>query len=117
MKKILLLQLAALVLVALGCFLVAGSSGWWSALAGGLCYWLPSALAVLLLKIFKPYPQMAAKGFLLGESLKVALSLVLMLAVFAVWHETLAFIPLLLGLFAVSHLVFLAFLRVRHYGK
>ena len=117
MKKILLLQLAVLALVALACFFFSGVNGLWSALAGGLCYFLPSALAVLLLKVFKPYPQMAAKGFLLGESLKVMLSLVLMLVVFAVWHETLVFIPFLLGLFAVSHLVFLAFLRVQHYGK
>ena len=43
--------------------------------------------------------------------------LVLMLVVFAIWHETLVFIPFLLGLFTVSHLVFLAFLRVQHYGK
>ncbi|MDO5640425.1 MAG: ATP synthase subunit I [Neisseria sp.] len=117
MKRILLLQSAALALAALVSLFFSGINGLWSAVAGGLCYLLPSATAVLLLRIFRPYPQMAAKGFLLGESLKVTLSLVLMLAVFVVWHETLVFIPFLLGLFAVSHLVFLAFLRVQHYGK
>ncbi len=117
MKKILLLQLAALTATASISALFAGAGGFWSAVAGGLCYLLPSAVAVLLLRFFESYPQMAAQGFLLGEGLKVALSLVLMLVVFVFWHESLVFIPFLAGLLAVSHLVFLAFLRVQHYGK
>ncbi|UOO82055.1 ATP synthase subunit I [Uruburuella testudinis] len=117
MKKILLLQSVALAVAALIGALLSGINGLWSALAGGLCYLLPSAAAVLLLRLFKPHPAMAGKGFLIGEGLKVALSLLLMLAVFLIWHQSLAFIPFLLGLFAVSHLVFLAFLRVQHYGK
>ena len=117
MTKILILQLAGLAVVALLCLLVSGLPAFWSAWLGGLCYLLPSAAAVLLLRLFKPHPAWAGKGFLLGEGLKVMLSLVLMLVVFAIWHETLVFIPFLLGLFTVSHLVFLAFLRVQHYGK
>ena len=117
MTKILILQLAALAVVALLCLLVSGLPAFWSAWLVGLCYLLPSAAAVLLLRLFKPHPAWAGKGFLLGEGLKVMLSLVLMLVVFAIWHETLVFIPFLLGLFTVSHLVFLAFLRVQHYGK
>ncbi len=45
------------------------------------------------------------------------LALVLMLVVFAIWHETLKFLPFVAGLFVVSHLVFLALLRVRDYGR
>lgn len=117
MNKIVRAQFAALAVTAVLCALVSGSSGFWSALAGGASYLLPSAVAVLLLKIFRPYPQWAGKIFMLGEGLKVMLALVLMLAVFAVWHETLKFLPFITGLFVVSHLVFLTLLRVRNYGR
>lgn len=117
MNKIVYAQFAALAVTAALCALVGGSSGFWSALAGGLSYLLPSTAAVLLLKIFRPYPQWAGKIFLLGEGLKVMLALVLMLVVFAIWHETLKFLPFIAGLFVVSHLVFLALLRVRDYGR
>lgn len=117
MNKILYVQMAALAIVAVLCAAISGMSGFWSALAGGLSYLLPSAVAVLLLKLFKPYPHLAGKIFLLGEGLKVTLALVLMVVIFAVWHETLKFLPYVAGLFVVSHLVFLALLRVRDYGR
>ncbi|MCS4534580.1 ATP synthase subunit I [Neisseria montereyensis] len=117
MNKILYMQLGALAVTAVLCAAVSGIGGFWSAIAGGLSYLLPSAAAVLLLKLFKPYPHLAGKIFLLGEGLKVMLALVFMLLVFAIWHETLKFLPYILGLVTVSHLVFLALLRVRDYGK
>ncbi|OSI15161.1 ATP synthase subunit I [Neisseria dumasiana] len=117
MNKILYVQLAALAIIAFVCAVVSGESGFWSALAGGLNYLLPSAAAVLLLKLFKPYPHLAGKIFLFGEGLKVMLALVLMIVTFAIWHETLKFLPYIAGLFVVSHLVFLALLRVRDYGR
>ena len=117
MNKIIYAQLAVLAVTAAICALISGISGFWSALAGGLSYLLPSAAAVLLLKLFKPYPQLAGAAFLIGEGLKVVLALVLMLIVFAVWHETLQFLPFIAGLLAVSHLVFLALLRVKDYGR
>lgn len=117
MNKILYVQMAALATIAVLCAAISGISGFWSALAGGLSYLLPSAVTVLLLKLFKPYPHLAGKIFLLGEGLKVTLALVLMIAIFAVWHETLKFLPYIAGLFVVSHLVFLALLRVRDYGR
>lgn len=117
MNKILYAQLAALAIVSAVCAAIGGKSGFWSAVAGGSSYLLPSAATVLLLKLFKPYPHWAGKIFLLGEGLKVMLALVLMITVFAVWHETLKFLPYISGLFVVSHLVFLALLRVRDYGR
>ncbi|MBF0803095.1 MULTISPECIES: ATP synthase subunit I [Neisseria] len=117
MNQIVYAQLSALAAVAVLCALIGGSGGFWSALAGGLSYLLPSAVAVLLLKIFRLYPQWAGKIFLLGEGLKVMLALVLMLIVFTIWHETLQFLPFIAGLFVVSHLVFLALLRVGNYGR
>ncbi|MDO5073998.1 MAG: ATP synthase subunit I [Neisseria animaloris] len=117
MNKILYIQLSALSVTSVICTLVSGIKGFLSSWAGGLCYLLPSAVAVLLLSFLKRYPQVAAKAFLFVESLKVVLSLVLMLIVFYFWHASLTFIPFLAGLFAVSHLVFLALLRVRNYGR
>lgn len=116
MRKILLIQSAALLVV------VAISAAWGrqaavSALLGGLCYLLPNALAVLILNILKPYPQYAAKGWLAGEGLKIALSVVLMLSVFVFWQHQLKFIPFFVGLLIVSQAVFLAILRVQRYGK
>lgn len=55
--------------------------------------------------------------FVFGEILKVVLSLLSMLAVFAVWHQSLVFAPFLMGLLGVSHLVFLVLLRVKDYGR
>ena len=106
MNKIIYAQLAALAVTVAVCALISGINGFWSALAGGLSYLLPSAVAVLLLKLFKPYPQLAGTAFLIGEGLKVVLALVFMLIVFAVWHETLQFLPFIVGLLVVSHLVF-----------
>lgn len=55
--------------------------------------------------------------FIFGEVLKVVLSLVFMLIIFSIFHETLDFFPFLLGLLSVSHLVFLVLLRVKNYGR
>ena len=69
------------------------------------------------LPISKCNPLYHGKAFIIGEVLKVVLSLVMMLAVFMVWHQSLIFFPFLFGLLGVSHLVFLVSLRVKHYGR
>lgn len=117
MKQILILQAAVLTAVAAASAAVAGSSGFWSAIAGGASYLLPSLIAVLLLKLFKNRPALAGKAFVFGEVLKVMLSLVCMLVVFAIWHQSLVFLPFFFGLLGVSHLVFLVLLRVKKYGR
>lgn len=105
----------------LGVALISGAllngEAFFSALAGGLCYLVPSAAAVLFLNLLKPYPEWASYGFVFGESLKIALALMMLLVVFIVYHQKIVFIPFIFGLLAASHLVFLAFLRVRSYGK
>lgn len=117
MGKILLLQVLALLVTAAFSGLVGGHSALFSAFAGGLCYLLPSSVTVLVLRLLKPYPQFAGYGFLLGEGLRIALALIMMLVVFVQWHQTLSFIPFLLGLLAVSHVVFFVFWKVQRYGK
>ncbi|ASK26918.1 ATP synthase subunit I [Neisseria chenwenguii] len=117
MNRILVFQVGVLTVISVLGAVFSGVAGFWSAVAGGACYLVPSAVAVLLLKLFKNNPQMQVRAFAWGEALKVMLSLLLMLLVFAFWHKQLVFLPFLFGLFCVSHLVFLVLLRVRDYGR
>ena len=78
---------------------------------------LPTLVAVLLLKFSRRNPDLQSSMFVGGEVLKVVLSLVSMLVVFAIWHRSLVFYPFLLAFLGVSHLVFLVLLRVKHYGR
>ncbi len=117
MIKILYLQFFAMAIVAILSGVFAGLPAFWSAVAGGMSYILPTAVAVLFLKFFRSYPKWAGAGFLIGEGLKIVLALVLMLLVFYIWHQQLVFIPFLLGLLVVSHLVFLVSWKVQRYGK
>ena len=111
------LQIAILTVVAVLSGFISGTTAAWSALAGGLCYFLPSALTVLTLNLFRAYPQYAGYAFILGEGLRIVLALILMVTVFAVYADTLQFLPFLFGLLATSHVVFLVFWKVKRYGK
>ncbi|MCP1661098.1 ATP synthase subunit I [Neisseria perflava] len=117
MKRIVPLQLIVLAVISVVSAWVWGVKGFWSALAGGASYLVPTLVAVLLLKFFRQNPVLQSRMFVFGEALKVMLSLIMMLAVFAAWHQSLVFFPFLLGLAGVSHLVFLVLLRVRDYGR
>ncbi|HHO0290355.1 TPA: ATP synthase subunit I [Neisseria gonorrhoeae] len=117
MKQIIILQSAVLSICAAVAFAVWGFAGFLSAVGGGLSYLLPTFVAVLLLKLFRGNPFLQSRIFVFGEILKVVLSLLSMLAVFAIWHQSLVFVPFLMGLLGVSHLVFLVLLRVKDYGR
>ena len=117
MNRIVPLQVIVLLIISVVCALFSGLPGFLSALAGGFSYILPTLVAVLLLKFSRQSPDLQSSMFVGGEVLKVVLSLVMMLAVFMVWHQSLIFFPFLFGLLGVSHLVFLVSLRVKHYGR
>nr|WP_314764606.1 ATP synthase subunit I [uncultured Neisseria sp.] len=117
MRQILIWQCAMLAAVAFVGAVCWGERGFWSALAGGASYLIPTVAAVLLLRLLKNRPHLQSRMFMAGEALKVMLSLALMLSFFAVWHQSLVFLPFLFGLFSVSHLVFLVLLRVKDYGR
>lgn len=117
MKRIVILQAAVLAVVALLSALWSGTQGLVSALLGGGVYFIPSCISVLLLKFFEKHTSIRGKAFVFGEILKVGLTLVFMLIVFGLWHESLVFLPFLFGLMGVSHLVFLVLLRVKEYGR
>ena len=118
MNQILVYQVVVLLIISALSAVFAGLNGFWSSVVGGICYLVPSSLAVLLLTLSKCNPLYHGKVFIIGEVLKVVLSLVMMLAVFMVWYQSLIFFPFLFGLLGVSHLVFLlVLLRVKHYGR
>lgn len=117
MVRVLYLQFSALVAVTLLCALASGVSGAWSAAAGGLSYFVPSLVTVLFLNIFRNMPQYAGYAFLIGEGLRIVLTLLLMLAVFAFFHRSLKFLPFLFGLLAVSQVIFFVFWKAKYYGK
>lgn len=117
MLMTLYLQVAVLAIIATLSGLINGTTAAWSALAGGLCYFLPSALTVLILNLFRSYPQYAGYAFIVGEGLRIVLALILMVTVFAVHADSLQFLPFLFGLLATSHVVFLVFWKVKRYGK
>lgn len=87
-----------------------------SMVLGGLSYILPTLIAVLILKFLRPYSVLAGSVFIAAEILKIVLALIFMVSVF--WlYPSMQFIPYFIGLLAVSHLVFLFFLKVHRYGK
>lgn len=83
---------------------------------GAVCYIVPTAMAVVFLRLLKPYPAFAGMGFVLSEGLKIILALLLLIAV-VVMYKPLQFLPFFIGLLVASHLVFLLFLKVHRYGK
>ena len=117
MNQIVPLQVIVLLIISVVCALFSGLPGFLSALAGGFSYILPTLVAVLLLKFSRRNPNLQSSMFIGGEVLKVVLSLVSMLVVFAIWPRSLVFYPFLLAFLSVSHLVFLVLLRVKHYGR
>ena len=117
MNRIVPLQVIVLLIISVVCALFSGLPGFLSAFAGGFSYILPTLVAVLLLKFSRRNPDLQSSMFIGGEVLKVVLSLVSMLVVFAIWHRSLVFYPFLLAFLGVSHLVFLVLLRVKHYGR
>lgn len=117
MIKILMMQLAALTVVAAFGGMLGGSAAFWSAVVGGGCYFVPTVLMVLVLNFFQRFPVAAAYGFVLGEGLKITLALGLMVTVFGFYRDRLMFIPFFLGLLCVSQAFFLLFLKVKSYGR
>ena len=117
MNQILVYQAVVLFIISALSAVFAGVNGFWSSVVGGICYLAPSSIAVLLLKLSKCNPLYHGKAFIAGEVLKVVLSLVMMLAVFMVWHQSVIVFPFLFGMLGVSQLVVLVVLRVKHYGR
>lgn len=72
MLKTLMLQVAAILAVAAVAWLLAGSVGALSALAGGTAYVLPNLLFALRLQVAIAAGRAGAAGFLIGEAVKLS---------------------------------------------
>lgn len=117
MAATVVIQIVVMLIAAALFWFFAGRSSAISALLGGFSYIVPTIFTVLVLSVFKPFPGLAGMGFLLGEGLKIVLALILMLLVFYFYHQHIVFVPFLLGMVSVSHLVFLISWKVQRNGK
>lgn len=79
MLKALVLQMVAILAVAGLAYLPAGSNGAVSALAGGAAYFVPNCLFVLRLRFAIAMRQAGAVGFLVGEAVKLAAVIALLI--------------------------------------
>lgn len=116
MNKLVYSQVVVLSVLTLLAYLMVGKQTGLSVLLGGLSYTLPTAVALWVVKMLKPYPNMAAIAFISSASLKIVLALILMVSTF-IFYPELHFLSFFIGLLAVSHFVFLFFLKVYRYGK
>lgn len=110
------MQLSVLIILVSVAYLWQGQKSAVSVFLGGLCYIIPTALSLWILEWLKPYPVLAGKAMVFALSIKIVFSLVLLLLCF-VFYTPLHFISFFIGLLAVSHLVFLFFLKVSRYDS
>lgn len=99
MEKTLLLQAVAILAVAALAGLLAGSVGAVSALAGGAAYFLPNLIFALRLRVSIATRQAGAVGFLVGEAVKLAAVVALLLLLPRMIEVN--WLALVAGLFAV----------------
>lgn len=111
-----MMQLSVLTILVCVAYLWQSQKGAISMLLGGLCYIIPTALSFWVLAWLKPYPALAGKVMIFASGLKTVLSLILLLLCFK-FYTPLHFISFFMGLLAVSHLVFLFFLKVSRYDS
>lgn len=116
MNKLPASQMVVLAVLVLLAYVLGGENWAISLLLGGLSYVLPTGLAVYLVHCLKPYPQLAGVAFIVSASLKIVLALILMVSTFFI-YPNLHFLSFFIGLLAVSHLVFLLFLKVYRHGR
>jgi F0F1-type ATP synthase assembly protein I len=79
MFKTVVLQGFAVLAVAIFTGLLVGSGGGWSALAGGMAYFLPNLMFVLRLRLAVATRQASAAGFLVGEAVKLGVVIALLI--------------------------------------
>ena len=114
MKKIIAYQFLAVALFALVLFPFWGQQAAVSALAGGMSYAVPTAIAALLLSLFSQSPLMSYAGFMMAEGLKIALVIVMLMLIMYFYHTQIMWLPFIIGLFIASHIVFIVIWKLNH---
>jgi ATP synthase protein I len=119
MRKVLFFQLLMLILIVILAGVVGGMAAAISALLGGLSYLLPSAVMGLVVWLIqgqeKGFKQ-AQIGFIIGQSLKIFLAL-LMLGASVLCYSGLMGIWFMIGLICVSKFIYLVIWKFGHYGS
>ncbi len=116
MAKLAIAQWILIAILSISAYWVGGANYAISLALGGMSYALPTLVSILFLKILKPYPALAGAAFIGSESLKILLSLILLISTFFIYPNV-HFLSFFIGLLVVSHLVFLLFLKVYRYGS
>ena len=96
-----------------------GSVAFVSALLGGLCYLVPTAvmnLIVCLLQKQKNNVSGAQIGFVVGQSVKILLAVVLM-TLCILWYTKLIWIWFFISLVCVSKFIYFVIWKFGHYGS
>lgn len=113
MARIVLLQLAAALVVAVLAGLIGGISLALSALSGGLCCALPNAFFALRLTMSARKPGGAnPMSFFIGEFIKIALTIALMAAV-VYWYRDVNWPAFLIAFIVVLKSYFILLFRQR----
>ncbi len=115
MFKLLGYQIIALAIVLALSVLASGTGIAVSVILGGLCYFIPSCVAAVSLHYTNRHIQYMALGFVLGESLKIILTILMMVGVLLV-YTTLNWFYFFIGFLAVSHVIFIVFWKLKSYG-
>jgi ATP synthase protein I len=115
MFKLLGYQMAALIIAMIISYAVGGDGILLSVLLGGMCYFIPSCVASLFLYYTNKDIQYMALGFVLGESLKIILAILMIVGVILV-YSTLNWLYFFMGFLAVSHVIFIVFGKLKSYG-
>lgn len=116
MKKLLYFQIAVLTTISVLAWIFFGKNIWISVLLGGGCYLIPTAIMIITLHLFSRNLSRMPMGFLLGQSAKTILAILFMVTVFSL-YPSLNFLAFLVGLLAVSKIVFFVFWKLNHYGN
>jgi ATP synthase protein I len=113
MARIVLLQMAAALITALIAAVIAGLPAGLSALCGGLCCALPNAFfAVRLYASTKKPGGAGPMSFFVGEFIKIAATIALMLAVVRLYHD-LHWVAFIAGIVVVLKSYFILLFRYK----
>ena len=114
MKKIISYQLLVVALFGLVLYPIWGQEAAVSGIVGGLCYAIPSTIAVLILSLSSRSPLFSSAGFMLAEGLKIALATVMLLLIMYFFHSQIMWLPVIIGLFLASHIVVIVVWKLNH---
>ena len=114
MKKIISYQLLVVARFGLVLYPFWGQKAAVSGVVGGLCYAIPSIIAVLILSLSSRSPLLSYAGFMMAEGLKIALATVMLLLIMYFFHSQIMWLPFIICLFLASHIVFIVFWKLNH---